>query len=107
MRLQARRPPEIAANFTFGMQGDRRGVAVVGRSIGLMGCWGALRVMAGTLPGVLLRVNCICVRGVVFRRCLLVGLGAAMIGGASVIRLSSGTLFFVVVIGTLCSARVL
>jgi len=105
MRLRARRPPGISAYFTFGMRGDRRGAAVGGGSSG-MGRRGALRVMAGTLPGVLLRVNRTCVRGVVLRRRLLVGLGAAIIGGASVIRRNIGTLCSVCVIGTLCSGRV-
>ena len=106
MRLRVCRPPGILANFTFGMHGDRRGAVVGGRSSGL-GRRGALRVMAGTLPGVLLRVNRTCVRGVVLRRRLLVGLGATIIGGASVMQRNIGTLCSVGVIGTLCSGRVL
>ena len=63
MRLRPRRPPGIPANFTVGMRGDRRG-AVVGGGLSGLGRRGALRVMAGTLPGVLLRINRTCVRGV-------------------------------------------
>ena len=106
MRLRPRRPPGIPANFTFGMRGDRRRAVVGGGTSGL-GRRGALRVMAGTLPGVLLRVNRTCVRGVVLRRRLLVGLGATIIGGASVMQRNIGTLCSVGVIGTLCSGRVL
>ena len=77
------------------MRGDRQGGPVVdgggSTTIGL-GRRGELRVMAGTLPGVLLRVNRTSDRGVAFRRRLLVGLGAAMIGGASVMRRNIGTL---------------
>ena len=87
------------------MRGERRGVFfVVGggsTSIGL-GRRGEPRVMAGMVPGVLFLVNRTCDRGVVFRRRLLVGLGAAMIGGAFVIRCNIGTLCS----GTLCSGRV-
>jgi len=78
MRFCECRPPGIAANFTFGMRGDLRGGAVRGGLIGL-GWRDASRVMAGTLPGMLLRVNRTCDRGVVFKTRLLVGLGAAMI----------------------------
>ncbi len=74
MRLWARRHPEIAANFTFGMQSDRRGVAGVGGSIEL-GHQGALRVMAGTLLGVLLRVNCTCVRARCLQETFVGGIG--------------------------------
>jgi hypothetical protein len=53
-----------------------------------------------------LRVNRTCVRGVVLRRRLLVGLGATIIGGASVMRRNIGTLCSVGVIVTLFSGRV-
>jgi len=53
--MTERRLPGIAANFTFEMRGDLRGGAVGGRLIGL-GQREASRVMAGTLPGMLLRV---------------------------------------------------
>ncbi len=45
-------------------------------------------VMRGTLPGMLLHVCCEYVRSVNYSACLLVGLGANMMGGASVIRAS-------------------
>ena len=110
MRFLDRTPPGTAANFTRGMREERRGVPfVVGGgtiSIGLGGR-GDLRVIAGTLPGVLLRVKRTCDRGVVFRIRLLVGLGAAMIGGAFVMRCNIGTLCSgTLCSGTLCSGRV-
>ena len=83
MRFCERRPPGIALHFTFGMQGDLRGGSFGGGLIGL-GQREASRVMAGTLPGMLLRVNHTCARRFVFKTRLLVGLGAAMIGGAFV-----------------------
>ena len=51
-------------------------------------------------PGMLLRVNRICDRGVVFNKHLFVGLGAAMMGGAVVIRRMGVGIF------TLCSVGV-
>ncbi len=69
-------PPGISVNVTFGMRGDRRGAAVgVDRSD-----WDG-KVMAGMLPGMLLRVIHTCKRGVVFKKRLFVGLGAIMMGG--------------------------
>ena len=108
MRFRERRLPEIAANFTFGIQGDLRGGAVGGELIGL-GRGEASCVMAGMLPGMLLHVNCTCDPGPIFKTRLLVGLGAAMILGAFVMqhrdegivtRCSVGVVF------TLCSSGV-
>ena len=65
--------------------------------------------MACTLPGMLLRVNCTCNRRFVFNTRLLVGLGAAMIGGAFVMRRRDEgvvTLCSVGVVTTLCSSGV-
>ena len=74
----------MGANLIIGMRVDRRGVTVGVCAIGL-GRRGTVLVMAGTLPGMLFRVNRMCDRFVVFNICFLVGLGAAMIAGASVI----------------------
>ena len=109
MSFPDRSPPGIAANLTLGLRRDLRGVAVVGGGAGL-GHAGACRLMAGTLPGMLLRVKRTCERGVVFNIRLFVGLGAAMMGGAFVMRcredgvvtLCSGGVFV-----TLCSAAAL
>ena len=106
MRFRERRPPGIAPNFTFWMRGDLRGGAVGGGLIGL-GWREASRVMAGTLPGMLLRVNRTCDRRFVFKMRLLVGLGAAMIGGAFVMRQRDEgvvTICSVGVVATLCSS---
>jgi hypothetical protein len=53
-------------------------------------CADGLHVNSGTLPGLLLLLQrkCICV--VNLRVCLAVGLGAAIMGGASVIRCRGG-----------------
>jgi hypothetical protein len=67
----------------------------------------ASRVMVGMLPGMLLRVNRTCDRRFVFKMRLLVGLGAAMIGGAFVMRRRDEgvvTLCSVGVVVTLCSS---
>ena len=88
-------------------RGDRLGDAVGGRAIG-RGRQGAHPVIAGTLPGILLRVNLTCDHFVVFKRRFFVRFGTVMIGGASVIQqrgkgvitlCSSGSS------GTLCSKR--
>ncbi len=108
MRFCERRPPGIAPNLTFGMRGDLRGGSVRGGLIGL-GRREASRVMAGTLPGMLLRVNRTCDLRFVFKTRLLVGLGAAMIGGAFVMRRRDEgvvTLCSVGVVTTLCSSGV-
>ncbi len=58
--------------------------------------------IAGTLPGVLFLIVCECVHLVNLRMCIIVGLGAAMIGGASVMRcIAMGG----VARSTLCSAH--
>ena len=88
------------------MQGDLRDGAVGGGLIGL-GRREALRVMAGTLPGMLLHVNRTCDRRFVFKTRLLVGLGAAMIGGAFVMRHRDEgvvTICSVGIVATLCSS---
>ena len=109
MSFPDRSPPGIAANLTLGLRRDLRGVAVMGGGTGL-GHAGACRLMAGTLPGMLLRVKRTCKRGVVFNIRLLVGLGAAMMGGAFVMRCREDgvvTLCSGGVIVTLCSAAAL
>ncbi len=73
--------------------------------------WGAVFVMRGTLPGMFFYVFHECVRFVKRSACLVVGLGANMIGGASEIHASScGGMLFVgsasssvtLCLGTLC-----
>jgi hypothetical protein len=59
--------------------------------------------MGGTLPGTLFHVRRQCVRGVILRARLVVGFGAIMIGGASVIWTMVGMLL-VSELSTLCSA---
>jgi hypothetical protein len=54
-----------------------------------MGRWFAFTIR-GTLPGTLFLVQQECGHFVNFNACLVVGLGAAMIGGASVMRVSTG-----------------
>jgi hypothetical protein len=73
---------------------DQRGIAVSGAGIGVdkgRRVDGVL-VMAGTVPGVLLRVclACVCFVNLSARRA--VGLGAAIIAGASVTSWSNGAL---------------
>ena len=106
MRLRERRQPGIALNVTFWMRVDLRGGAVGGGLIGL-GRREASRVMVGTLPGMLLHVNRTCDRRFVFKTRLLVGLGAAMIGGAFVMRHRDEgvvTICSVGIVATLCSS---
>lgn len=92
-------PPGIAANFTLGTRRDLRGVVFLGGGAGL-GHTGAWCLMAGTLSGMLLHVTRTCDLSVIFIIRLLVGLGAAMMGGAFVMRRREDG------IGTLCSGRV-
>ncbi len=93
------------ADIVGGVCGDCRGVGVgtagtMGRGR-LVACW----VILGTLPRVLLRVTRECVCSVNLNVHLVVGLGAVIIGGASVILISGwgGGASWLLVSITLCS----
>jgi hypothetical protein len=95
-------PPSIGTKCTLGIwvgvgrvvtchvQGDQRGVgAGVGRTSGMTHL-GTVRVIGGTLLGTLFLVILECDRFVKRNVLFVVGLGAAIIGGASVIHMMGG-----------------
>ncbi len=95
--------PSIGANCTRGMRvamvvafagvvicGELHGATTGVRGVFGMDWCGAVGVMAGTPPGTLLWVHFECVLFVNFKIRFCVGLGAFMIGGASVIRVMIG-----------------
>ncbi len=85
------------------VRGEQHGVATgVGGGFGMNRC-GAVGVMAGTLPGMLLHVHLECVRFVDFKTHFCIGLGAFMMGGVSVILVMIGLAGGIV---TLCSSGV-
>ncbi len=98
-------PPSTGSNQTLGhcvvagcigavwMSVDHRGVIAIGRSGKERDTWRfiAMFVMSRTLPGMLLRVRREYVCFVNCNSRLVVGLGADMMGGASVIRASVGS----------------
>ncbi len=111
----ARIPPTIGLNRTLrwvvvaglvNFLGDPRGLVAGG--VGVVGGSTCLRFSVltiwGVLPGMLCRVRRECVLAVIFNFCGAVGLGAVMIGGASVMRvIGCATLCFSAFISTLCS----
>jgi hypothetical protein len=60
-----------------------------------------MKVFSGDMPGVLLRVTCLCRHGVAFRACFVVGFLDCMMTGASV---SQGMVMITAASITLCSA---
>ena len=108
-------PPAIGMNRTVrgvveagsvNFLGDRRGPVAGG--VGVVGGSTCLRfsvlTMWGVLPGMLRRVSRECVLAVIFNFLGAVGLGAVMIGGASVIRvIGCATLCSSASVSTLCS----
>ena len=76
------------------VQGDLQGATSNEAGLGAAnGCQAdGLQVMAGMLPGTLFCVVCKCVRLVALRVHSVVGLGAAIIGGASVMHWRVGNL---------------
>jgi len=83
-------------------RGERR-TGVVASSVGT-GRRGIAGVIGGTVPGTLFRVRRRWTRFVVFNARFVVGFGAFIMGGASVIRRRSGIAVISGVVHTLCSA---
>ncbi len=86
------------------VQGDLQGATSIGAGVGSAnGRWtDGLQVMAGTLPGTLFHIVCKCDPWIALRVHFVVGLGATIIGGASVMHWGVGNLSWWV-LGNLCS----
>ena len=82
----------VGKTSTAVVRGYCCGIAITGARIGLgKGPWvDGVLVMAGTLPGLLLRVCLECVHFVNLSMRQAVGLGAAIVGGACATRWSVG-----------------
>jgi hypothetical protein len=124
MMLLWRKPPSAGSNWTLGhrvvagciggvwMHAEHHGAVVIGRSSKGKGTWclTAMFVLRGALPGMLLHVHLECVRFVNCSARLVVGLGANMMGGASVSVGGCGGMLFAgspsssitLYLGTLC-----